>query len=60
MPDQPKPIRVTVTDVQTGDTETAEIWNDVLVITAGSCYVDGIADYPTTGTQVYTIKGRKP
>jgi len=53
-------IRVTVTDTETGDTEAREIDNDVIVITAGTCYVDGIANYPTTGTQVYTIKGRRP
>ena len=53
-------IRVTVTDTETGDSETREIDNDVIVVVAGTCYVDGIADYPTTGTQVYTIKGRRP
>jgi len=51
-------IRVTVTDTETGDTETQEIDNDVIVVTAGTCYVEHVADYPTKGTQVYTIKGR--
>lgn len=51
-------VRVTVTDTETGESETAEIDNDCIVITAGSCYVDGVQDYPTKGTQVYTIKGR--
>jgi len=53
-------IRVTVEDTETGEIETAVIDNDVIVVTAGTCYVDGIADYPTAGTQVYTIKGRRP
>lgn len=51
-------IEVTVRDTETGDTETQTVDNDVLVITAGTCYVDHIADYPTKGTQVYTVKGR--
>jgi len=53
-------IEVTVRDTETGDTETATITNDVIVITAGTCYVDNVQDYPTKGTQVYTIKGRRP
>ena len=53
-------IRVTVTDTETGESQSREIENDVIVITAGTCWVDHIADYPTKGTQVYTIKGRKP
>lgn len=52
-------IRVTVTDTETGETESQEVVNDVVVVTAGTCYVEGVVDYPTTGTQVYTIKGRK-
>jgi hypothetical protein len=51
-------IRVTVTDTETGDTETQEIANDVLVVTAGACYIAHVQDYPGKGTQVYTIKGR--
>lgn len=53
-------IRVTVLDTETGDTETREIENDVIVVTAGTCHIDHVADYPTKGTQVYTIKGRRP
>lgn len=53
-------IRVTVEDTESGETETKTIENDVIVVTAGTCYVDHVADYPTKGTQVYTVKGRKP
>ena len=53
-------IQVTVLDTESGESETATIENDVIVITAGTCYVDHVADYPAKGTQVYTIKGRRP
>lgn len=52
-------IEVTVRDTESGDSETQTIENDVIVVTAGTCYVDNVTDYPTTGTQVYTIKGRR-
>lgn len=51
-------IEVTVRDTETGESETQTIENDVVVVTAGTCYVDGIQDFPTKGTQVYTVKGR--
>lgn len=53
-------IQVTVLDTESGESVTKTIENDVIVITAGICYVDHVADYPTKGTQVYTIKGSKP
>lgn len=52
-------IQVTVRDTETGESQTQTIENDVIVVTAGSCYVDHVADYPTKGTQIYTIKGRQ-
>ena len=52
-------IQVTVLDTESGETETKTIENDVLVITAGTCYVAHVNDYPGKGTQVYTIKGRR-
>jgi hypothetical protein len=52
-------IEVTVRDTETGESQTQTIEDDVVVVTAGTCYIDGVADYPTTGTQVYTIKGRR-
>lgn len=52
-------LRVTVTDVETSDTETQLIPDhEVLVITTGDCHIAHVADYGST--QVYTIKGRHP
>lgn len=52
-------IEVTVKDLKTGESQTATIpLHEVLVITTGDCHIANVADYPTTGTQVYTIKGR--
>lgn len=51
-------IRVTVTDTETGDTETAEIENDVIIVTAGTCHIAHFNDYLGTGTTIYTVKGR--
>jgi hypothetical protein len=48
-------IRVTVTDLESGDTETQEITDDVLVIVEGRCQVGGVQSY-ANGTQVWTIK----
>ena len=59
MSDEPQ-IRVTVEDLKTGEIQTCEVWDDYVILTAGSCYVDGIQVYPTKGTHVLTIKGRGP
>lgn len=48
-------IRVTVEDLETGETASREITNDVVVICEGNRYVDGIQSH-ANGTQVYTIK----
>jgi hypothetical protein len=53
-----KGIRIVCTDLATGDSDERTIWDDVCVIVAGSAYVANVADYPSKGTQVYTIKGR--
>ena len=52
-------IRVTVTDEETGDTESVVIDNDYVVTCAGSCYVHYTQAH-ANGTHVLTIKGRKP
>jgi hypothetical protein len=52
-------IKVTVEDTESGESSTATIENDVIVITAGTCHVDHVQDYPAAGTQIYTIKGRR-
>jgi hypothetical protein len=57
MSNNPK-IRVTVEDIETGESESAVIEDDYIIVCAGSCYVAHASDYPTKGTQVLTIKGR--
>lgn len=49
-------IRVTVTDIETGESETQEIKDDYLVITTGNRYIANTNWYPTKGTTVLTIK----
>jgi hypothetical protein len=52
-------LRVTVTDVETGDTDTAEVpEGDYLLICHEPCHLTYTSVYPTTGTHVLTIKGR--
>lgn len=51
-------IEVTVRDTETGESETQTIENDVIVVTAGTCHISNVQDYPTKGTQVITVKGR--
>jgi hypothetical protein len=53
-------INVTVEDTETGESQTSTISNDVVVIVAGTAHVAHIANYPSTGTQIYTIKGLRP
>ena len=52
-------IRVTATDAETGETSSAEVMDDYVLITTGSCHVSDCQDYPTKGTRVITIKGRR-
>lgn len=52
-------IRVTVEDTETGETETAEIWDDYILICAGSCYLADTQASMTTGAHQLTVKGRK-
>lgn len=54
-----KQIRVTVEDLLTGDKQSVEIADDYVLICAGSAYVDSTQMYPTKGTHVLTVKGRK-
>lgn len=53
-----KQIRVTVRDLETGEEESAEIMDDYILITAGSCYQSHVTAH-ANGTHVITIKGRK-
>jgi hypothetical protein len=49
-------IQVTVTDTESGDTETQTIENDYVLVTAGTCTA-AVQAYGT-GTHVITVKGR--
>lgn len=51
-------IRVTVEDTETGETATREIENDYVLVTDGTCWLDGVQQY-SNGTTVLTVKGRK-
>ncbi len=54
----PVTVKVTVEDPETGETISRTITDDYVVITAGSCYLDGTAWY-ANGTRVLTVKGAK-
>lgn len=56
-PSLTKGIKVTVEDLETGETESAVIWDDYLLITAGSCHRTSVQSYPKSGTHVVTVKG---
>lgn len=51
-----KGVRVTTTDLETGESESVEISNDYVIVVAGRMYVDRVETYPVTGTTVLTIK----
>lgn len=55
-----KPIlRITVTDLETGDSEIREIpKGEYFILCTAPCYVAHTNSYPTKGTHVLTIKGR--
>ncbi len=53
-----EPIKVTVSDPETGEVfETRILNNDFMVLCAGDRYVDGVQAY-SNGTQVLTVKRR--
>lgn len=51
--------QVTSVDLDTGESKTMIIRDDVCVIVDGTAYVSAVQDFPQAGTQVWTIKGRK-
>lgn len=55
----PKGIEVTVKDLETGVSNRVVIWDDYIVVTAGSCHVSHTQAFPKSGTHILTIKGRK-
>lgn len=48
-------IRVTCEDLETGESQSREIWNDYIVIVAGDRYVANVQAHGN-GTHVVTIK----
>jgi hypothetical protein len=52
---EPVRIQVTVTDLDTGDSETKVISDDYIVTTAGNRYVASVMAYKN-GTHVITVK----
>ena len=53
-----KKVRVVVTDIETGDTSSAEIEDDYIIICAGTCDVSYF-QVCKNGTHQLTVKGRK-
>ena len=53
-----KGVRVTVEDLLTGETDEMTIWDDYVLITAGSCEQSSVQVFGN-GTHVITVKGRK-
>ena len=54
-----KTIRVTTTDLLKGEPETIEIWDNFVLVCAGSAYLDSIQVH-ANGTVQLTIKDVKP
>jgi hypothetical protein len=53
-------VRIVITDLATGKSETQDVAdNDYVILTTGSCHVSHTQAYPTKGTHVLTVKGRK-
>jgi len=57
-PEGEKGIKVTATDLETGDEQSVVIWDDYNIVCAGSCYVAHV-QASANGTHVLTIKGRR-
>lgn len=53
-------VRVTATDLATGDSDDQDIWDDYCIVTAGGCDVTNVGvHYKADGTQTHilTVKG---
>ena len=50
-----KGIRVTVEDLETGETESREFMDDYAIICAGNVFLDSTVTY-SNGTHVLTVK----
>lgn len=54
-------LTVTVRDNETGDEETAQVPDhDYLLLVTGECRLEHTQVFPTKGTHILTIKGRRP
>lgn len=51
-----KGIRVTVEDLDTGETETTVFFDDYMLICAGNRYLAHTNHFPGVGTTVLTVK----
>lgn len=51
-----KGIEVTVRDLATGEAETRTVWNDYILICAGSCHESSVQTL-ASGTHQITVKG---
>jgi hypothetical protein len=54
-----KGIRVTCTDLDTGESESQVIWNDYVLVCAGSCYRHHVQVTSGGRTHIITVKGRR-
>jgi hypothetical protein len=57
-PTSSKGIRVTCTDLDTGESETQVIWDDCVLVCAGSCYRHHVQVTSGGRTHIITVKGR--
>lgn len=57
-PKSTKGIRVTCTDLDTGESESQVIHDDYVLVCAGSCYRHHVQAH-ANGTHVITVKGRR-
>lgn len=62
MIDQRKPVvRITTTDLETGETETRELpAGEYAIVVTEPRHIDGIQEYRGGQTVVLTVKGRQP
>ena len=51
-------VKVTVTDLATGETDEAIIWDDYILVTAGNRYQHSVVAH-ANGTHVITVKADK-
>lgn len=49
-------IRVTVEDLESGESQSKEIENDYILVCAGNYYLAHANEYPRSGTVQLTIK----